>query len=186
MFKMELKITDIVEAAGRIIIESGTDSLSIKELADEMGINTSLLDSYFEKDYDIQMLLLKSLENDIKQLIIETRIVHRSPEEDLQLLFQNMHELLKLKPYYLSVIFSTELKGKNSELQKVLLRIKISVRIYLLEVINQGKKETVFKTRQTSRILVTNILGSFRLFMNEQRVINKMVKDLEILKVIND
>ena len=110
---MELKTTDIVEAAGRIIIESGTDSLSIKELADEMGINTSLLDSYFEKDDDILMLLLKSLENDIKQLIIETRTVDRSPEEDLQLLFQNMHELLKLKPYYLSVIFSTELKEKE-------------------------------------------------------------------------
>lgn len=183
---MELETTDIVEAAGRIIIESGTDSLSIEELAGEMRINTSLLDSYFEKDDDILMLLLKSLEDDIKQLIIETRTVDRSPEEDLQLLFQNMHELLKLKPYYLSVIFSTELKEKNSELQKALLKIKISVRIYLLEVINHGKKETVFKTRQTSRILVTNILGSFRSFMNEQRLINKMVRDLEILKVIND
>ena len=83
-----------------------------------------------------------------------------------------MHELLKLKPYYLSVIFSTELKEKNTELQKVLLRIKISVRTYLLEVINQGKKETVFKTRQTSRSLVNNILGSFRSFMNEQRLIS--------------
>ena len=97
-----------------------------------------------------------------------------------------MHELLKLKPYYLSVIFHTELKEKESELQKVLLRIKISVRTYLLEVINQGKEETVFKTRQTSRVLVTNILGSFRSFMNEQRMISKMVKDLEILKTIND
>ncbi len=151
-----------------------------------MKIDHSLLNPYLKKDDDILMLLLLSLENDIKQLIIETRTVDRSPEEDLQLLFQNMHELLKLKPYYLSVIFSTELKEKNSELQKVLLRIKISVRIYLLEVINQGKKETVFKTRQTSRSLVTNILGSFRSFMNEQRLITKMVKDLEILKVIND
>ena len=183
---MELKTTDFVEAAGRIIIKSGADSLSIKKLACEMGINTSLLDTYFEKDDDILMLLLKSLENDIKQLITETRAVERSPEENLQLLFQNMHELLKLKPYYLSVIFSTELKGKDSELQNTLLKIKISVKIYLLEIINQGKKEAVFKTRQTSRILVTTILGSFRSFMNEQRMINKMVKDLELLKAIND
>jgi AcrR family transcriptional regulator len=183
---MESNTTDIVETAGRIIIESGTDSLSIKALAGEMGINTSQLDSYFEKDEDILMLLLKNLGNDIKQLIIETRTVDKSPEEDLQLLFQNMHELLKLKPYYMSLIFSIELMEKNSELQKVLLSIKISVRTYLFEVINHGKKETVFKTRHTSRLLVTNILGSFRSFMNEQRMINKMVKDLEILKAIND
>ena len=75
---------------------------------------------------------------------------------------------------------------KNSDLQKVLLRIKISVRAYLLEVIDQGIKENVFKKRQTSRIFVINILGSFRSFMNEQRMIRKMVKDLEILKAIND
>jgi AcrR family transcriptional regulator len=183
---MKLKTTDIVEAAGRIIIESGTDSLSIEELAGEIGINTSLLDSYFEKDDDILMLLLKSLENDIKQLIIETRTVDRSPEEDLQLLFQNMHELLKRKPYYLSIIFSTEVKEKNTGLQNALLRIKISVKTYLLEVINNGKKETVFKTKRTSRSLVNNILGSFRSFMNEQRLTTKMVKDLEILKDIKD
>jgi hypothetical protein len=86
----------------------------------------------------------------------------------------------------LSVIFSTELKDKTTGLQIALLRIKISVSTNLLNVINHGKKETVFKTRQTSRSLVNNILGSFRSFMNEQRLINKMVKDLEILKVIND
>jgi len=183
---MDFKTTDIFEVAGKIIIESGTDTLSIEELAVKMGINISLLDSYFQKDDDILMLILKSLEDNINQLIIKTRTVDRSPEEDIQLLFQNMHDLLELKPYYLPVIFSTELKEKSSELQVVLLRIKLSVRTYLLEVINQGKKETVFKTRLTSRTLVTNILGSFRSFMNEQRMVNKMVKDLEILKVIND
>lgn len=97
-----------------------------------------------------------------------------------------MYKLLRNKPYYLSVIFSTELKDKTTGLQIALLRIKISVSTNLLNVINHGKKETVFKTRQTSRSLVNNILGSFRSFMNEQRLINKMVKDLEILKVIND
>jgi hypothetical protein len=97
-----------------------------------------------------------------------------------------MHELLKRKPYYLSIIFSTEVKEKNTGLQNALLRIKISVKTYLLEVINYGKKEMVFKTRRTSRSLVNNILGSFRSFMNEQRLTAKMVKDLEILKDIKD
>ena len=79
---MELKTTDMVEAAGRIIIESGINSLSIEELAGEMEINNSLLNPYFKKDDDILMLLLKSLENEIKQLIIDTRTVDKSPEEE--------------------------------------------------------------------------------------------------------
>ncbi len=184
--KMELRIADIEEVAGRIIIESGPDFLTIDELSSKMGINTTLLISFFERDDDILMLLIKSLDYDIKQLILENKLAERPPEEDLQILFQNIYELLKVKPYYLPVIFFVEIKEKDSELQKALLRIKISVRIYLLEVINIGKKETVFKTRQRSRKLVTNILGSFRSFMNEQRLINNMVRDLEILKVSND
>lgn len=184
--KMELRIADIEEVAGRIIIESGPDFLTIDELSSKMGINTTLLISFFERDDDILMLLIKSLDYDIKQLILENKLAERPPEEDLQILFQNIYELLKVKPYYLPVIFFVEIKEKDSELQKALLRIKISVRIYLLEVINIGKKETVFKTRQRSRKLVTNILGSFRSFMNEQRLINNMVRDLEILKVLND
>jgi len=183
---MELNTTDMVAAAGKIINESGINSLSIEELAGEMKIDNSLLYPYFKKDDDILMLLLQSLEDEIKQLVSDTGTVYKSPEENLQLLFKNMHELLKLKPYYLSLIFFVESKEKNTVLQKTLLRIKIYVKTYLLEVINHGKRETVFKTRQTSRSLVNNILGSFRSFMNEQRLIAKMVKDLEILKVMND
>ena len=183
---MELKTTDIVESAAKIIEEAGITALSIEELAGEMKIDHSLLYPYLKKDDDILMLLLLSLENEIIQLIKDTRTEEGAPEEKLQLLFENMHKILKLKPYYLSVIFSTELKEKDTGAHNALLRIKISVRSYLLEVINQGKNIAVFKTRRTSRSLVNNILGSFRSFMNEQRLITKMVKDLEILKGIKD
>lgn len=177
---------DMVEAAGKIIHESGINALSIERMTGEMKIDHSLLYPYFKKDDDILMLLLLSLENEIKQLINDTGTGDGSPEEELRLLFENMHKLLKHKPYYLSVIFSTELKEKNAGLQDTLLRIKISVRTYLLEVINHGKKEKVFKTKRTSRSLVNNILGSFRLFMNEQLLIAKMIKDLEILMTKKD
>lgn len=183
---MELKTTDMVSAAGKIINESGINSLSIEELAGEMKIDNSLPNPYLKKDDDILMLILQSLEDEIKQLIVDTGTVYKSPEENLQLLFKNVHELLKLKPYYLFVIFCVELKEKNTVLPKALLRIKLYVKTYLLEVINHGKRETVFKTRQTSRSLVNNILGSFRSFMNEQRLIALMVKDLENLKAIKD
>lgn len=183
---MELKTTDIVAAAGKIINESGMNSLSIERLAGEMKIDHSLIIPYLKNDEDILMLLLLSLENETKQLIKDARTGHRSPEEELQLLFESIYMLLRNKPFYLHLIFSTELKDKNTELQNALLRIKNSVRTFLVKIINDGKKETVFKSRQTSRLLVNNILGSFRSFMNEQRLIARMVDDLENLKAIKD
>jgi AcrR family transcriptional regulator len=176
----------MVAAAGKIINESGINSLSIEELAREMKIDHSLLNPYLKKDDDILVLILLSLETEIKQLINNTRSSDGTSEEELRLLFENMHKLLKIKQYYLSVIFFIESKEMNSELQNALLRIKISVKAFLLEVINHGKEETVFKTKLASGSLVNNILGSFRSFMNEQRLINKMINDLEILKIAKD
>lgn len=183
---MELLKSNIVGVAGKIIQKYGIKSLTVEELGREIEIDNSLLNPYFKNYDDILLLIILDLENEIKQLINDPLTSVESPEEEFQLIFENIHKLLENKPYYLSVIFFTETTEKNSELQNALLRIKLSVRTFLLEIIDDGKRETVFKTKLTSKALVNNILGSFRSFMNEQRITARMVKDLEILKEIND
>ena len=176
----------MVEAAGRIINESGISYLSIEELAGEMKIDQSLLNPYFVHNDEILMLLLLSMGDEIKRLINETRAGNWLPDEELRILFENIHQLLEIKPYYLSVIFSTQLKEKNASLQNTLINIKISVREYVLEVIDRGKKDMVFKNRMPSRSLGNYILKSFRSFMHEQRQFARMAKDMERLKAIED
>jgi hypothetical protein len=67
-----------------------------------------------------------------------------------------------------------------------MLRIKSIAKIYLIQVINHEKNEKAHQTKQKSRAMANNILGSFRQFMNEQRVIDKMVRDIEILRITQD
>jgi AcrR family transcriptional regulator len=176
----------MVEAAGKIINESGIGSLSLDVLAKEMKIDRPILNSYFQNDDDILMLLLLSLENELKRLINDNRKGSGLPEEELQLLFESIHKLLEIKPYYLSIIFPTQLQGKNAAFKKKLLSIRIFVRTYLLEVIDQGKKDQTFKNQHPTKSLGNYILKSFRLFINEQHQFTKMAIDLERLKTLHN
>lgn len=179
---MKLNTTDMVEAAGKIIKAAGIGSLSIDLLAEEMKIDRPILNSYFQNDAELLMLLLVSLENEMKRLIGDARKGGGLPEDELHLLFENIHKLLERKPYYLPIIFPTQLQEKNVAFKKKLLSIRIFVRTYLLEVIDQGKKDLVFKNPLPSEYLGNYILKSFRLFINEQHQLTRMADDLERLR----
>jgi hypothetical protein len=183
---MDLKNTDMVEAAGRIINRSGTDALSIEELSLEMGVDQYQLSPYFKNNDDILIMVLQSLEKDIKQLVSDSMSLNGASEKELEHLFGTLNNLFGQKPFYLSIIFSTELTERIPAIQEIMLRIKSIAKMHLIQVINHGKNEKVHKTKQTTMSLATNIIDSFRLFMNEQRVIDKMVRDIEILKNTQD
>lgn len=176
----------MIETAGRIILESGINALTIEELAIRMEIPYSELSIYFEKDNDILKMMLYSLDNEIQQLINAVVARLQSPEEELQNLFKNLYELFNRKSYYLSLIFSTELTEKDSEMHDNLLKIKTAAEMYLFQVITNGKKKKIYKTEINSRSLVNRILVSFRLLMNEQLVSINLVRSLKILRSKND
>ena len=183
---MELRKKNIIEAAGRIILESGIKALSIEELALRTGNRKAELSTYFKKDNDVLIMMLISLDNEIKQLINDVVTRKQSPEEELQNLFKHLHDLFNRKPYYLSIIFSTELMEKDSDMHDILLRIKTAAEIYLFQVITLGKEKKIFITEITTRSLANNILLSFRLLMREQLVSNNLVRDVEIQRSINE
>jgi AcrR family transcriptional regulator len=80
---MELRKTDMIEAAGRIINQSGTDALSIEELSREMGVDQYQLSSYFRNNDDILIMVLQSLENEIIQFVSDVKTRDLSSEEEL-------------------------------------------------------------------------------------------------------
>jgi len=183
---MDLKNTDVVEAAGRIINRSGINALSIEEMSRESGIAEDILLSFFKNVDDVLLLLLHSLEIEIKQFVKDANTRDLSSERELQTLFTSLIDLFGQKPYYLSIIFSTELADKDPAIQEILQRIKTTAKIHLVKIINHGKKDKIFQTKKTSKHLANTILGSFRALMNEQQVIDNMVRDIEILKKTHD
>ncbi|MBK7213216.1 MAG: TetR/AcrR family transcriptional regulator [Bacteroidales bacterium] len=183
---MNLEKEDIIEAAGRLVLQSGINELSIEELELKMGISHAELSKYLKRDKDIPIMLLVSLETKIMQLIKDVAISNLSPEDELQALFKILNKLFEQSPFYLVLIFDKHLAERDSEILVIMRRIIKRAENFLLQVINKGKHENIFQAEVKTRYLVNRILVSFRLLMNEQRLAESLVRDITLLKSKNN
>jgi hypothetical protein len=183
---MELTKTELVNSAGEIINQAGTEALTIDNLAVKLGIDPAELSVFFKQDNDILTLMLLTLDYEMQQLIHHVLTKTQLPEEEINSLFKKLYKLFDLKPYYLSIIFAAELMKQNTGIQDILLRIRTAVEICLLQLINQGKQKKTFNIGTKSSALVNKILASFRGMMNDQWLSLKMVRDLEIQRSLNE
>lgn len=183
---MNIEKEDIIDAAGRLMLKSGINDLSIEELELKMGISHAELSMYLKRDKDIPILLLISLETKIMQLIKNVAISNLSPEDELQALFKNLNKLFNQSPFYLVLIFDKHLAERDSEIPVIMRRIIKRAENFLLQVINKGKHENIFQAEVKTRYLVNRILVSFRLLMNEQRLAESLVRDIALLKSKNN
>jgi AcrR family transcriptional regulator len=183
---MNLEKEDIIDAAGRLILKSGINQLSIEELELKMGISHSELSMYLKSDKDIPIMLLISLETKIMQLIKNVAKSNLSPEDELQALFKNLNTFFDQRPFYLVLIFDKHLAERDSEIPVIMRRIIKRAENFLMQVINKGKMENIFQAEVKTRYLVNRILVSFRLLMNEQRLAESLVRDIALLKSKNN
>jgi len=101
------------------------------------------------------------------------------------MLFLQLHQLFKQKPYYLTVIFDKELRH-YSGVNQIIFRIKDMAEKHLTKLIDIGKAQKVFKVSAETDILVKLILGSFQNLMNNIQLTDKMVNDLTRKQLITD
>lgn len=179
---MDINKSNIVEIAGAIINEAGIDALSVDALIKRIGISRNDLLIYLGADDDILKFMSLSLEDEIQQLIKNVAAMNLSPEKELENLFKSLYEFFGQKSYYLHVLFFSETIEKDAAIQEILKRIKNNVKTYLSTVLDEGKKTGVFNNKIDTRCLVENILGRFRLFMSDQQLTNKMIRDLKLIR----
>ncbi len=173
----------IIETAGKIVEHSGTKALTIKNLARELKVSDQKLSSLINNDEDLFLLIIQELESEVNDLLCQFSQNNVQPEKRLEDLFKHLYVLFKHKPYYLSIIFDDPLIKENERIRNAILSIRKKAALFLCQLINRGKKENTFKTKQSTKSLVNGILSSFRLLMRDEELINEMVRKLMALRL---
>lgn len=179
---MKTKEALIIEKAAHIILNMGVEALTIHNLAIEMGVDETQLYQQFTNDSDIQLMILRFFENELNEFIQENIVNSEPPEAQFKLIFKKIYFLFLQKPYYLSVIFDLRLIEKNNEIKKTFFKIKNIAATNLSEIINNGKKENIFKTNEPTKSLVRKILYGFRAYMQDEHILNEIVFKVKALK----
>lgn len=156
---------EIIELAGKLLMEKGIKGLTTKNLAQEMGFSESALYRHFNNKEDIIVLLLDYLSFNIKERldVIQTQTI--SAEEKLHKIFKSQFNYFSQNPHFVIAILSEGLFDETEKINSSIMKI-ISHKLQLITtIIEDGKSNNEFTTAIPTQDIVHIIMGSFRMMM---------------------
>ena len=162
---------EIIEAAGKILTDSGVSGLTIKNLAKEMQFSESAIYRHFKSKEDIIIAMLNYLADYIDKRLsnLDSSL---TPEEKFKALFAEQFRFFKLNPHFVVAVFSDGLMEESLVINEALLKL-MNVKIkHLMPVVMEGQQKGVFTNAITTDELMHIIMGTFKLQMFKWRIAN--------------
>ncbi len=163
---------EIIEAAGRILTNSGVSGLTIKNLAKEMKFSESAIYRHFTSKEEIIIAMLDYLANNIDERFTRDISDHQTPEEKFTTLFQSQFIFFNQNPHFVVAVFSDGLMEESRRINETILKI-MGVKIkHLMSIVKEGQQKGVFTNAINADELIHIVMGTFRLQMFKWRVSN--------------
>lgn len=160
---------EIIEAAGRLLTNSGVSGLTIKNLAKEMGFSESALYRHFTSKEEIIVALLTYLADLMNERL--TRLIKpgSNSEEKFRQLFGSMVQIFNEHPHFVVAVFSDGLMEESQKINVAILKIMAVNMKHLMPIIKEGQQKKIFTNAVTTEDLVHVVMASFRLQMFKWR-----------------
>lgn len=163
---------EIIEAAGKILTNSGVSGLTIKNLAKEMKFSESAIYRHFTSKEEIIIALLDYLAQNMDERYTNAISAKQTPEEKFTTLFQNQFSLFKKNPHFVVAVFSDGLLEESQRINETMLKIMAIKMKHLMPIIIEGQQKKVFTNSITPEELIHIVMGTFRLQMFKWRIAN--------------
>ncbi|HNQ32129.1 MAG TPA: TetR/AcrR family transcriptional regulator, partial [Candidatus Woesebacteria bacterium] len=136
---------EIIEAAGKILTQSGVSGLTIKNLAKEMKFSESAIYRHFASKEDIVVGMLNYLARRMDMYLSEiTRDDKIDSGDKFLQIFQRQFEFFKQNPQFVVAVFSDGLIEDNQRVNEAILRIMAIKMKHMMPVIMEGQRSGIF------------------------------------------
>lgn len=163
---------EIIQAAGKILTQSGVSGLTIKNLATEMKFSESAIYRHFKSKEEIVIALLQYLASDMDERYTKVILNTFSPEEKLISIFQNQISFFKNNSHFVVAVFSDGLMEESLRINETISKIMEIKTKHLIPIIKEGQLQNIFTNEIPTEDLIHIIMGSFRLLMFKWRASN--------------
>lgn len=161
---------EIIETAGRLLMQKGIKGLTTKNLALELKFSESALYRHFKNKEDIIVLLLEYLANNIKERFNVIMSAEINNNKKLSSIFESQFKYFSENPHFVVAILSEGLFDESEKINKSILTI-VNYKMQLLtDIIENGKKELLFDKNIETAQIVHILMGSFRLMMLKWKI----------------
>lgn len=163
---------EIIEAAGKILTNSGVSGLTIKNLAKEMEFSESAIYRHFTSKEEIIITLLEYLVKSINERYAEVISDEQTPEEKFVALFDFQFSFFQKNPHFVVVVFSDGLLEVSQRINQTVLKLMKVKMEHLMPVIKEAQQKKAFINTVPTDELIHIVMGTFRLLMFKWRVSN--------------
>lgn len=161
---------EIIEAAGKILTNSGVSGLTIKNLAKEMYFSEAALYRHFSSKEEIIIAMLDFLADNMDQRYKDALANEKTAVDKFKTIFQNQFSFFSKNPHFVVAVFSDglmeESEGINRSIQNIM-QVKIK---HLIPIILQGQQNGDFINAISTDELIHIVMGTFRLLMFKWRM----------------
>lgn len=179
---MNINKNTILKTAEEILITKGIDDLNPKMIARKLHIRSKDIWIYFKSDDEILLALYESFKNDLTQFLSELTSKNENPDAEISLLFKQLYFIFLQRPCYLMLIQEKGIINRNLQTRNAFFEIRKSAIAYLVQLLERGKNEEIFKTQRNTKKLAARILASFRELMMDGQLVREKLNELKIAK----
>ncbi len=184
------KQIQIIDIAERLFAERGFDGTSVRDIADEAGINVAMISYYFgSKEKLMEALFELRVGNVI--IRVESLIKDESltPIEKVNMLIDEHIDRVMQKPCFHKVMVGVLVTNKNPAILKAANNVKIRNAEVITELIKEGQKKGLFKKKVDVILMISTMVGTVSQCMMSQdyyREFNKQqdLPDDEFLAIL--
>lgn len=156
---------EIIESAGKLLMQKGVKGLTTKNLALEMNFSESALYRHFKNKEDIIVLLLDYLGSNIKERLNIISEKNSTSEEKLKQLFSSQFEFFNQNTHFVVAILSEGLFDESEKINQSIMKIIHYKMELITKIIEVGKENNEFTKSIETQEFVHIIMGSFRMMM---------------------
>ena len=163
--------SEIIEAAGKILTNSGVSGLTIKNLAKEMKFSESAIYRHFNSKEEIILAMHNYLAYSTNQRL-SALAKDPDPEKNFIALFQEQFRFFSQNPHFVVAVFSDGLMEESQRTNETYLRLMNEKMKHLIPIIMEGQQKRVFTNAITTDEMMHIVMGTFKLQMFKWRIAN--------------
>ena len=164
MQEFTVRQIEIMEAATSRISKFGIQNLTIKTLAEDIGLSEPALYRHFKSKNEIMLGLLSYFILEMKERIDLIMVDNeKHPSEILKQIFASQLNTFVQNPAIVSVIFAEGIFQFNKELHEMVSEVMDTMQKNIKELITKGQNEKFYSTLLGVDAISTIIMGSMRM-----------------------
>lgn len=165
MAELTQRQEEIINKAIKIIDQRGIQGLTIKNLAKEIGVTEGAIYRHFENKRQILTSILTLFQDKMDEFHTSDQLSGKTTFWKISSTLNHFRKLFEANPAIVSVIFAEEIFQNDNELSEKVAGLIKKNQEFMLSLIKEGKANGELRGDLGEQMMVSSILGHFRLIV---------------------